>query len=578
MAYTNGKLPGLNFELVQGYIEPVYRYHLARCENYLEAQNLTVQTLTTALKWIDTYHTGPDRLKTWVMEIACDRQSAGRRQSIATLKRLPGATISPSLSTAPTLDHDPLPPEQGEILLRNRMSHLSSSWNRLPAKQADALALYFFGGLSLEEVGALLHKPKATVSALVARESAFEVDLFELADSIHPGKDLLSWLKEELARPAAPHLSWLPHWLNFAIWTPSYPVLRSFFSIGARLSQVGLLVAVLGIGFYMIQRQSVVPLGRVSTPTPSPLTGMVKVGGRALAQLPPAPVDNPGNLVPPAASVCQEWQAALAGVVDQQDITLSNVVFDDPTAPGSTQPGSGARGTGCLLETTVINRDLHGAWATFDNVSELLLAKNFNELADAGSPGQVNTDYFDPGCSGLGRTFESSANHAILTVNWCSDVESITGTGTPNPMDSGPNIALDLGGGVPLPGGLRPYILKLALASNAMDSFLNSLFSQWSTGSQQVITYLAPTLQTRFSNLKALDRLAGITSLSTQKMSFSWQVLDNSGSNLRILVQVYESTGLEANANPKTQFQMALTQENGAWTIQQLGKTVQFSS
>ena len=84
LSYSKGKIPGLENELIQGYIEPVYRYHLARCENYLEAQNLTIQTLSTVMKSIDTYRSRQDSLKTCVMEIAYARQSfVGRHPTLA---------------------------------------------------------------------------------------------------------------------------------------------------------------------------------------------------------------------------------------------------------------------------------------------------------------------------------------------------------------------------------------------------------------------------------------------------------------------------------------------------------------
>jgi DNA-directed RNA polymerase specialized sigma24 family protein len=566
LSYLNGKLSGLDSERILEFLEPVYRYHLARCENYLEAQNLTVQTLSTAMKWINTHRSGHDSLKTWVMKIAHDRQSIGGRHSTMAVKRSGGA--SSATSPSPSSAYEPLPPEQTEILLRDRMAHLSNSWKSLPAMQADALALHYFGSLSLPEVGAILHKPEAKVRTLVARETAFETELLELSSSIHPGKDLLSRVKDELSQPGERQKD----------WRPPYSAWHRFLRMGARLGQMGLLVGVLVFGFYIIQRQSLSPSDITATPASTSLTGAIATWEPGRANQTPTPVDNPGDLVPPAAGVCQQFQATLADMVDQQDVTVSNAAFNDPSQASSTQPGSGTKGVGCLLETMVINWDLHSAWATFDSVSELLFSKNFDQVGDAGYPGYGDKNYFDPGCYGLGRTFTNLDSRAILTVSWCLPAQTIAGTGTPIPTNTSLNMALDLGGGNPLTIEIRPYILKLVLASNDLGSFLNNFFSQWSAGKQPLTIYLAPSLLKHFPNLRALDRLAGINPLLDPKVNFSWKVIDNSGANLRILVQVSESTGQATPVNLKAEFQMLLTHDSNTWTIHDLGKTVQFSS
>jgi DNA-directed RNA polymerase specialized sigma24 family protein len=566
LSYSNGTRPGLDPEHLQGLIEPVYRYHLARCENYLEAQNLTIQTLSTAAKSIGSFRSERDNLRTWVMGIAHDRQSFGSRHQTTAARQVTGA--SAPAAPPPSLAYESLPPEQAEILLRDRMSHLSRAWKSLPARQADALALLYFCGLSLAEVSAILHKSEAAVRTFISRESAFEAELLELASSIHPGKDLLALVKAEMSHPTRPQ----------QIWRPASASWRRFSSTGARLGQVGLLVGFLAFGFYIIQRQSVDPASLTPTPAVIPLTGVGGPANPAPTNPAPTTVDNPGSLVPPPAGVCQEWQATLANLIDQPDISVSHASFTDHSQAASTPPGPGDKGTGCLLETTVVNWDLHGAWATFDSISELLFSKNFAQHGDAGYPGYGDNSYFDPGCYGLGRTFVGSDSRAVLTISWCLQDKTAAGTGTPSPANNASNIALDLGGGNPMSIGIRPYLLRLSLATNSLDSFLNTFFSQWSAGSPDIIRNLAPNLLKRFPNYKALDYLAGINPLSSQKVNFVWQVLDNSGSNLRILVHVSETDGQATPTHLNTEFQMALTQNNNTWTIRDLGRSVQFSS
>ena len=555
-----GKLPGPDIELIQAVIEPVYRYHFARCENYLEAQNLTLLTLSAALKWIAVDRSRQGNLCAWVLGIAYDLQSLGVRQRNLAVKHVTGAA---SISSS---DPESLPPEQAEILLRNRMAHLSSSWRRLPGKQADALALHFFGGLSLPEVGLVLHKPEAAIKALMAHETAFEAELLELAANIHPGRDLFPRLVQALSQPN----------VSSSPWRPASSAWRRFMHIGARLGQAALLAGVLAAGFMIIQHPSTP--ARNPTATQASTGAIAALGTTPTLQTPPG-LDYPGNLIPPSASICQEWQTALTGAIDQKDVTLSSVAFSDPTQFSLTQPGIDAKGIGCSLETTVIHWDLHGAWATFDSISRLLYDQNYKQIGDAGLyPGYGDKNYFDPGCYGLGRFFASRDTRAILTVSWCAPDQAAAGTGIPNPLGSVAAITPDLGSSSPQSISIRPYSLKLVLASNTLNSSLNSFFSQWSAGDLSLTPLLAPSLLKRFPNLEALDRLAGINRDFNPEVNFSWKIIDNSGAHLRVMVQVSRSAGQEAPPTPLAEFQMAITLDNNTWTIHDLGNTVQFSS
>ena len=548
MSYSNGKLPGLDIELILGFIEPVYRYHLARCENYLEAQNLTAQTLSTVMKWIDTYRSGHDSLKTWVMGIAHDRQSFGRRHSTMAVKRLAGA--SSSIPPSPSSDHEPLPPEQGEILLRDRMSHLSSFWKRLPAKQADALALHYFGGLGLAEVGAVLHKPASTVRALVARGTAFEAELLELAASIHPDKNFLSRLQIELIRPGAHQRSWLPQWLKPDIWRPSYSAWHRFFRMGTRLSQMGLLVGILVFGFYIIQRQSIVP------PQAQP-TSTSEVTPTTAVQVAAAPLIADA-MVPPDSAACQTWKKNLENLVYTTFSLSDSANFTDPT--GSALAISG---TGCELDATITGNTQNSAPKTVSNISLLFFDNGFTlENGFDNLPGNPASAFFPQNCPGFGRSYQKDDLYVFLSASYCPTLSA------QSPSAQG-------GPGSP---GVRGYTLRLILTSSSVQTRLDRFLSLWASGNNQAISNLSPGLRKKYPNIRALDLMVGLSRSPSKTISFIWQPVQNSGASLRVEVLAKETDSQKTSGDPQPTFQIVLTQDSGLWAISDAAKTILFSS
>jgi DNA-directed RNA polymerase specialized sigma24 family protein len=533
----------LDTELIQGFIEPVYRYHLARCENYLEAQNLTVQTLSTVMKWIDTYRSGQDSLKTWVMGIAHDRQSFGPRYSTMAVKRLAGA--SAFTSSSPSSDHEPLLPEQGEILLRDRMSHLSSSWKRLPAKQADALALHYFSGLGLAEVGAVLHKPESAVRALVAHGTVFEAELLELADSIHPDKDFLSRFQNELIRPGARQRSWLPHWLKPDIWQPSYSAWRRFFRMGPRLSQMGLLIGILVLGFYMIQRQSIVPSQGQPTPTRevTPTTAVQVAAAPLIANA----------MVPPDLGACQTWKKNLENLAYTTFSLSDSANFTDPT--GSPLAISG---TGCELDATITGNTQDSAPKTVSDISLLFfdngfsLGNGFDNL-----PNNPASTFFPQNCPGFGRSYQKDDLYVYLSASYCASLSAQEGPGSP---------------------GIRGYTLRLILTSSSVQTSLDRFFSLWASGNNQAISNLSPALRNKYPTIRALDFMAGLSRSPSKTISFIWQPVQNSGASLRVEVLAKEMDSQKTSDGPQPTFQIVLTQDNGLWAISDAAKTSLFAA
>ena len=223
------------------------------------------------------------------MGIARYQQSFGLRQAYvrptppvaAAHHELEEASPSSNLSQVP---FDNLTPGQGEILLRERIGRLSGTWKRLPHRQADALALHYFGGLTLAEVGVVLGIGAAEVEAMFSHQAPIEAQLFDIAADLHPSKELTAWLTLQVKEAAASTArraavgARLVGWIKADIWRVAFR-LRSILIIGSRVAQAGLLVGILAGGLYIIQRQSIIPPQAQLTPTAVIIQNSYRSGG-----------------------------------------------------------------------------------------------------------------------------------------------------------------------------------------------------------------------------------------------------------------------------------------------------------
>ena len=555
-------LPGSNVETVRGLIEPVYRYHLARSENYLEAQNLTAHTLQSALKGLDTHFSKThSELMTWVMGIARYQQAYGRRHNSlsrslsekADTGHIPGMLEyleSPHASVYQNEEQE----DQHEVLLRDQMAHLSSSWKHLPRNQADALALHFFGGLSLSETGKIIRRKEADVQRLLSSQLPFQKELADLAENIHPNRDFVAALVSSFNNKL--HNEHSSFWKRLPpLLLPEHGPWRNVLNTGAR---VGLIAGLLVVGLFVILHQAAAnnPAATAQTPTP-----------QATPAVSNAPLDNRGMLVPPSTDFCQNWKYVLAGSTGA-DLTLTTSPYKDPT-----QTSPDANGTGCQLSATVSSASQQSAWRTMEKVSSLLLADKFSQSTASNLVGAVDDSYFGSGCSGLYRTFASSSNVAILSISWCKNTSSSQSLTMTTPTSPTPNAYF----GQRTSYWDRPYTLKLTLATSIIKPMLKDLFIQWGDATNLVYNYLSPQALKHYPTLAALDQLAGINRNSGQQLAFSWQVIDNSGTKVRLEVTV---TNLAADGTPQGKsdpFQIVWVQSDGVWFVQDLGAVVPFS-
>ena len=551
---------------VQEFIEPVYRYHLSRCEDYFEAQYLTVYTLRAFARWMEAHHPGgADEIKIRVMGYARNQQAYGRRHAVPPGFELPDKTAAGHAGDEISNDWPDQTTDQGtsfevdlaEVALRNQMTQLSRTWKQLPRLEGDALALYFFAGLDLAVTAKILNKSETEIGRLLTRQANVHDELFNLARGIHPDRQFVDRLKTDIETVFEhPQSSYTRAIDLFS--SRFYQALRRIGNSGKRLGQAGLLVGIMAAGLFIILNQPSTG-GQAITPTPT---------GATSAPVQAASVDNRGNLVPPNTAVCQQWQAALQETTGQ-DITLTQSAFDDPI-----QSSPNANGTGCLLQAKVIESSGGGAWPVFNSVSQLLAVNHFtqesalNHYYDSG-----RSDYFGQGCFGMEKTLVGNNIRAILSVSWCPpDPNSQNHSETGQPFYSQSRASIQW-----MAHNFSPFTLKIILASNSVETILNSIFKQWTDGSAQVIGYLSPELLKRFPTLATLDRLAGINRISGRKVVFDWTVINNSGTDLRLAVTTSDVEGDGTPGKVLNRFQVALVQSNGTWVVQDMGQRVPFS-
>lgn len=144
-------------ELYRRHVVHVYRYHLAHTGNVKDAEDLTSQTFMAALEGIRSYR-GSGSFAAWVMGIAVRKQALFFRGSrpevpLDAALHLPNPGLSPDKAAARHMQTD---------RVRNALKQLSPD-------RAEALILYYFGGLSAAESGRVLGKSEAAVKMLLSR-------------------------------------------------------------------------------------------------------------------------------------------------------------------------------------------------------------------------------------------------------------------------------------------------------------------------------------------------------------------------------------------------------------------------
>jgi RNA polymerase sigma-70 factor, ECF subfamily len=144
-------------ELYRRYANNVFRYHMAHSGSVKDAEDLTSQTFMAALESIRSYR-GSGSFIAWLMGIASKKRALffrGRKREVS----LEAAFDIP--------DPDPAPEQMSFHHLQ--IESVSRALKKLTSDRAEAIILYFFGGLTSSEAGRVLGKSEAAVKMLISR-------------------------------------------------------------------------------------------------------------------------------------------------------------------------------------------------------------------------------------------------------------------------------------------------------------------------------------------------------------------------------------------------------------------------
>lgn len=143
--------------LYRRHLTRVYRYHMAHTGNTKDAEDLTSQTFIAALEGIKSFR-GTGSFAAWILGIASKKRLLffrGRRPEV-------------QLDAALHIPNSGLPTDK-EAFQRLKLESISRAFKRISSDRAEAIALSYFGGLSNNEIGHMLHKSEAAVKMLISR-------------------------------------------------------------------------------------------------------------------------------------------------------------------------------------------------------------------------------------------------------------------------------------------------------------------------------------------------------------------------------------------------------------------------
>jgi len=144
-------------ELYRRNVKRVYRYHMAHTGNVKDAEDLTSQTFMAALEGIHSYR-GTGSFAAWVMGIASKRR----------LMYFRGNRHEVDLDAALHIPSPSLPTDKAAFQ-RLKLESISRALRKIPPDRAEAIILFYFGGLSNLETSRVMQKTEAAVKMLISR-------------------------------------------------------------------------------------------------------------------------------------------------------------------------------------------------------------------------------------------------------------------------------------------------------------------------------------------------------------------------------------------------------------------------
>lgn len=148
------------------HVDRVYRYLRVRLDSDADAEDLTAQTFISALTSFDSYRGNPNRAANdvgyapWLLGIARHKAADHFR------KRHPAALLP---ADADDRFADDAPPPDEVVAQHMQIERVAGALRALAPDRAEALALHFFGGLTLAETAAAMGRRETAVRMLISR-------------------------------------------------------------------------------------------------------------------------------------------------------------------------------------------------------------------------------------------------------------------------------------------------------------------------------------------------------------------------------------------------------------------------
>jgi RNA polymerase sigma-70 factor (ECF subfamily) len=144
-------------ELYSRHVPRVYRYHMAHTGNVKDAEDLTSLTFMAAMEGIRSFR-GDGSFAAWIMGIAV------RKKALFFRRRKLEAPLEAAV-------HVPTPglPTDTAVLQHMQIESVSRALSQISPDRVEALVLYFFSGLTSQEVSQVTGKSEGAVKMLLSR-------------------------------------------------------------------------------------------------------------------------------------------------------------------------------------------------------------------------------------------------------------------------------------------------------------------------------------------------------------------------------------------------------------------------
>ena len=145
-------------DLYRANLDAVYRYLLMAIGDRADAEDLCAQTFLAAYEGIERFR-AQGTVRAWLLGIA-------RHKLIDAGRRSHASRLSPDMDI-PAEDAHARPAEVA--VMRAQLVEVRNALDALPADQAEAVRLRFFGGLSGAEIARTMRRSEGAVRVLVHR-------------------------------------------------------------------------------------------------------------------------------------------------------------------------------------------------------------------------------------------------------------------------------------------------------------------------------------------------------------------------------------------------------------------------